>query len=810
MLKAINRWLGRGTREARAVHPRELLKSAGNVHLAVAALLIASLCIMLGVRYDSVNEQNALRRERQLLGMAFDQVRLNLTSQVGTLARSFSVPDGRAKQDVLALLHAAIAESVGISPTSLETFLTEDGRASAGIGKLGQGLQERFSHSRDVALKLASPLRHKSAFQSADIVRIGDELAIVALGVAVQIDRSAADGGRPSPPLLVAVYWLDADATALLKDKLLSPSLQLAVMEAGSAPRKNALVIANGLGEPIGSLVWDKSDDRDDTRTYGLLLAAILFISAIAIGVISRNKRRQISELVGEVEAQVYDVAMRDPLTGLLNRASFKRKLEGLVAARRGNQLIGIVYVDLDRFKQVNDGFGHLKGDELLCAVTERLQDLAATGLTVARLGGDEFAMIVEDRDTPEAIMALAERACEVLGFPFQLGDVEAVIGGSVGVSICPMDGDEHQELLRRADIAMYRAKTGGRSNTIRFDISMDNDVQELKALEADLRHAIERNELSLAYQPFWASDGQTIVGVEALLRWNHPKRGTVSPAFFIPIAEESGLIHEMGEWAIANALRQCRPWGGIILAVNVSPSQFKRPGLGVRIKELIAETGFEPERLEIEITEGVLIDDADAAVKFIRGFKEIGVHIALDDFGTGFSSLSYLRRFPFDKLKVDQSFVRALGSGPGTAAIIHSVIALGRALGMTVHAEGVETLEHHIFLRAAGCHHLQGFLFSRPLTPEAFEALMLTKTVRPAPKAMFGGAREAVPLPAISQPGLEQGANLDAAGPDLAAQLRARVAEMKLALGGADASPEEKTAADSDGQTSTPHAAAS
>jgi EAL domain-containing protein (putative c-di-GMP-specific phosphodiesterase class I) len=362
------------------------------------------------------------------------------------------------------------------------------------------------------------------------------------------------------------------------------------------------------------------------------------------------------------------------------------------------------------------------------------------------------------------------------------LGEVEALIGGSIGVSICPLDGVEHQELLRRADIAMYRAKSDGRSNTVRFDISMDKDVHELRALEADLRHAIERNEMSIAYQPFWASDGQTIVGVEALLRWKHPKRGQVSPAYFVPIAEEAGLIHEIGEWAIASAMRQAKPWGGISLAVNVSPIQFKRPALAERIKELLGETGFEPERLEIEITEGVLIDDAEAAVKFMRGFKEIGVHIALDDFGTGFSSLSYLRRFPFDKLKVDQSFVRALGSGPGTAAIIHSVIALGRALGMTVHAEGVETLEHHIFLRAAGCHHLQGFLFSRPLAAADMELLLASRTVRPAPKSMLARAAAAalVPPPRTEAPTFEQ------AGPDLGVQLRARVAEMKQALGGA------------------------
>lgn len=770
-------WFGRKQQSADPAHPRELLKSAGNVHISVSALLIAALCILLTVHYDSANEDSALQRERQLLGLAFDQVRQNLTSQVAVIANNFQVPEGRSSEDALAAVHASIIESVRIAPSSLEIFLLRNGTPSAGVVKPGTDMQQRFALLQEGLLKLSNPLRSNSVFSSADLISIGNEVAVLALAVA--------SAGKVSAPTLLTVYWLDDASTDVLRQQLLSPSLTVNAQALRLDASKTALTLVNARGDPVGSLIWDKSGEREEIRFHGILLAIILILTALAIGVISRSKRQQISELVGEVEAQVYDVAMRDPLTGLLNRASFKRKLESLVAARSPNALIGIVYVDLDRFKQVNDGFGHLKGDELLCAVTERLRDLSTTGLTVARLGGDEFAMIVEDRNTPEAIMALAERACEVLGFPFQLGDVEAVIGGSVGVSICPIDGDEHQELLRRADIAMYRAKTGGRSSTVRFNITMDNDVQELRALEADLRYALDRNELSLAYQPFWASDGQTIVGVEALLRWNHPVRGSVSPAFFIPIAEEAGLIHDMGEWAIATALRQCKPWGGIILAVNVSPVQFKRPGLSARIKELIQETGFEPERLEIEITEGVLMDDADAAVKFIRGFKEIGVHIALDDFGTGFSSLSYLRRFPFDKLKVDQSFVKALGSGPGTSAIIHSVIALGRALGMTVHAEGVETLEHHIFLRAAGCHHLQGFLFSRPLTPENFEALMLTKTVRPAAKPMFADARGTAPLPLAKQEEAQRQASLEAAGPDLAAQLRARVAEMKQALGG-------------------------
>jgi diguanylate cyclase (GGDEF)-like protein len=783
VLDRLRRLFG-STRPVRAAgHPRELLKAATNTRLAVVALLVASVCIVLTVRYDTASEQATSQRERQLVGLFFDQLRLNLTSQMAGIANGFQVPSGRSVRETLQSVHVSIVENTLIAPGSLEVFLLQDEELIDAISLGSSDPRQSFEIIREPVRQLTGLFGKGALFSHSDMALVGGRLAVISHAVSSQAPmRAASRAPAGAPPSLVTVYWLDDAAQAELRKQLLFPSMRIEPGSAALAATTSAVTITNGDGVALAQLSWQLAHDRTNVRVQGLMLAAVLALSAVWIGIASRRKRREVHELVGEVEAQVYDVAMRDPLTGLLNRASFKRKLEGLVAARTGNELIGVVYVDLDRFKQVNDGYGHLKGDELLCAVTERLRDLSDAGLTVARLGGDEFALIVEYRTSPEAIMALAEQACEGLGRPFQLGEVEALIGGSVGVSICPLDGEEHQELLRRADIAMYRAKTAGRSNTVRFDISMDNDVQELRALEADLRNAIERNEMSLAYQPFWASDGQTIVGVEALLRWNHPKRGQVSPTFFVPIAEEAGLIHELGEWAIATAMRQARAWGGIILAVNISPIQFKRPALAERIKELLDKTGFEPERLEIEITEGVLMDDAEAAVKFMRGFKEIGVHIALDDFGTGFSSLSYLRRFPFDKLKVDQSFVRALGSGHGTAAIIHSVIALGRALGMTVHAEGVETLEHHIFLRAAGCHHLQGFLFSRPLAAADMELLLASRTVRPAPKSMLARAAAAahVPSPRTEAPTFEQ------AGPDLGVQLRARVAEMKQALGGA------------------------
>jgi diguanylate cyclase (GGDEF)-like protein len=762
---------GKGEAAATGAHPRELLKAATNPRLAIVALVMAAITILAALAMGDVAEKQWAARERHLMAMSLEQTRTSVVSQLQGLAAGARTPQGRTREETLATVHRMLAEGAELAADNLEVYLTEAGVAIAGLDHNGVIAAQRFDDIRRDLPPLTVTARRHGLFADASFIRSGDRVALVVSALAGAVAARGPVAGQPLT--IVAVYWLDAPAMQSLRARLLSPSLTLWIDADGRPARLvHSLPLVGAAGERLADLAWGDGDSTG-YRAYIMMVAGLLALTALTIGIVSQRKRREISDLVGEVETQVYDVAMRDPLTGLHNRASFKRKLESLVAKREDDELLGVIYIDLDRFKQVNDGYGHLKGDELLCAVTERLKDLSPDGLTIARLGGDEFAMVVQNRPTPDAIMNLAQRACECLGFPFQLGDVEAVIGGSVGVSICPLDGDEHQELLRRADIAMYRAKSGGRNMTIRFDVSMDNDVQERRALETDLRHALDRGELWLAYQPFWASDGQTLVGVEALIRWNHPQRGPISPAFFIPIAEEAGLIHDLGEWAIRTAMVQCRPWNGIALAVNISPMQFRRAGLAGRIKEIMAETGFEAERLEIEITEGVLMEDADAAVKFIRSFREMGVHVALDDFGTGYSSLSYLRRFPFDKLKVDQSFVRALGTGPGTSAIIHSVIALGRALGLTVHAEGVETLEHHIFLRAAGCHHLQGFYFAKPMTIPQIEALLIEKTVRPTFKPMFNEFAPAEARPDEVDPSI-----------DLGARLREKVAAMKAALG--------------------------
>jgi diguanylate cyclase len=455
----------------------------------------------------------------------------------------------------------------------------------------------------------------------------------------------------------------------------------------------------------------------------------LALILALFIGWRSAQQTARAVVIVREIEAAALDRAMRDPLTGLHNRTGFKMRLDAALEVRRDDELTGVIYIDLDKFKDVNDTFGHEMGDKLLLAVADRLDDISGGDVDIARLGGDEFAMVVHQRGHADEIVDLGKDISAALGEPFMIGNTELSIGGSVGIVIAPEDGLESTVLVRRADISMYRVKASGRGQALRFDPSMEDEIRRRKFLEGELRNAVARDQLEVFYQPYLASDGETVVGVEALLRWHHPEEGLISPGIFIPLAEESGLIVEIGEWAMRQALTDALDWPDVHIAVNVSPIQFRRQDLLQRVLQTIADVGIEPRRVEVEITEGVLMEDAEAAIAVINGFRNAGVHVALDDFGTGYASLSYLRRFPFDKLKVDQAFVRNLAPSNGTAAIIHSVVALGRSLGMTVHAEGVETLEHHIFLRAAGCHHFQGFYFAKPMTKTAVTAYIAKRS---------------------------------------------------------------------------------
>ncbi|WP_066467204.1 EAL domain-containing protein [Bosea sp. WAO] len=425
-------------------------------------------------------------------------------------------------------------------------------------------------------------------------------------------------------------------------------------------------------------------------------------------------------------EQQIQRLAGQDELSNLPNRRTFDLRLDQeLAQLGRTKSGLAILMLDLDRFKAVNDTYGHNAGDELIRQVAKRLTTILRLGDTVARLGGDEFGIIQTHMHEAGASAVLGQRILDALTSPFEIGGVAVTIGCSIGIAHAPQDGADRGTLMRLADTALYQAKNEGRNRYSFFEPQMNRALQVKRMVEEDLRNAINRDELLLHYQPQVSIDGATIVGVEALVRWPHPVHGMIPPSEFIGIAEERGLIMPLSEWVLRRACEQALKWPGIKLAVNVSPIQFRHKDFVASVIRILDETGFDPARLELELTEGVVVEDADAAENAMMDLRAHGIGLALDDFGTGYSSLIYLRRFAFDKIKIDRSFLEYMETTGESAILVHSVVHLGRALGLRVCAEGVETTEQHRFLQAVGCHELQGFLFSKGVPPREIDRLL-------------------------------------------------------------------------------------
>ena len=438
-------------------------------------------------------------------------------------------------------------------------------------------------------------------------------------------------------------------------------------------------------------------------------------------------------------EARIAHMARHDPLTDLPNRAAFNECLEAtLEQAASAGESFAVLSLDLDRFKEINDCFGHIVGDELLCQIARRLE-VATEGAFVARLGGDEFIVITAVGSQPATAEAICERLSVALAKEIAIDGHLLHAGLTIGVSIYPNDGTDAESLVANADAALYHAKAEERGSIRFFERDMDKRLREKRALQHDLRSAITRNELELYYQP-QALIGGEITGFEALVRWHHPSRGLISPGTFIPLAEESGLIASLGEWILRAACREAASWPRpLSIAINLSPMQFRHGDLPRLVHEILLETGLTPGRLELEITEGVLIDDFARAVSLLRRLKNLGVRIAMDDFGTGYSSLSYLQSFPFDKIKIDQSFISKLSQHSQSEAIIRAVIGLGRGLDLPVIAEGVETEEQLAFLSKEGCNEMQGFLIGRPKPISDYGELVGREKTRSASIALAG-----------------------------------------------------------------------
>ncbi len=491
----------------------------------------------------------------------------------------------------------------------------------------------------------------------------------------------------------------------------------------GDSIERQSLFIDGGLDSDGGVRrgTWIRLNARPLLEADGRIVGGVLVF-------------RDITHIKSTEDRMAY-LAQFDPLTGLPNRFQFRQRLDRAMAgARTGGRRLAVLFLDFDKFKEINDTLGHDLGDELLTAIARRLTDSLGPSIAVSRLGGDEFTVIVEDAEQRAAVAAVAERVQRALADPFPLAGNAYSLSASVGIVLFPDDSDDSDDLLRKADMAMYHAKEQGRNNIQFYNASMTAVAAERLAMKTQLAQALERGEFFLHYQPLVEAASGRPVGVEALLRWRSDAFGLVSPARFIPLTEETGLIVRIGRWVLDAACRQARAWQDtghppVEIAVNLSPRQLRDPGLLDHVRDVLDRRGLDPALLVLEITEGLLIEDMALSRRVLTALKGLGIRLALDDFGTGYSSLSYLNSLPFDILKMDGSFTRNLsdagGDNAGGQAIARAIIALARSLNMTLVAEGVETIEQRDWLTRNGCDLVQGYLLGRPSSADDVTATL-------------------------------------------------------------------------------------
>ena len=567
-----------------------------------------------------------------------------------------------------------------------------------------------------IRLNQVNPAETGAHRQTAVIRRLVDRPAVIAAVVVGPSDSipSSIDGVAP---ILVSVKFIDDRALSHIAGQLHLNNLRK--LDQDQVPVGD---LAFDLNDPDGRVIarfaWTpKQPGAEIVHNVVPFIAVALIGFALLAAFVLRYMRRTAAAIAAG-ESRLRHLAMHDPLCGLPNRIYFGERLEAVIEeVRNGTAPAAVFYIDLDHFKDVNDTLGHHVGDELIRNVTLRLSHTLRGGDLVARLGGDEFAVISSIAGDSEQMMALAQRIIGAICAPYIINGQNIIIGASLGIAMVDNKCGTATDIMRYADMALYRAKNEGRNRACIYDAAMDADLSSRKLLEADLREAIENGRLQLVYQPVVNKSGEKVVGVEALCRWTHPTRGEIPPSEFIAIAEHSGLIIDLGNWVLRRACLDGRAWPDLTIAVNVSSLQFRRIDFVEVVEKILRETRFNPTRLELELTESVLLGNVDTAEAAMVRLKALGVRLALDDFGTGYSSLLYLRRFPFDKLKIDRSFVRSIETASDAAAIVHAIVSLGRGLGMQVTAEGVETADQQLFLRAAGVHSMQGFRFGRPVT---------------------------------------------------------------------------------------------
>jgi diguanylate cyclase (GGDEF)-like protein len=699
---------------------------------------VAILCIIVAVLSSAQRaDEVAVEHEKQLLSRALDNLGGRVLREVESVASSepairnirLNFDPTWAKQRAGAWLEkyfdhdavvvfngadAPIFSVIGREPASPSWFDAAWPDMKAIIAYMrGRGPFLRGAIGVDQA-RIPEGVAHAKA---AVIRRFLGRPAVLAAAVVGPID-GIPTGLDKAAPIVLAVKIVDNDELAAIADELQLTQLRKIGDREPAPPGDFIYDLIDPDGVTIARLAWTPKQPGAEIvhSVIPFITVALAGFALLAAFVLRYMRRTAVAIAAGE--SRLRHLAMHDPLCGLPNRIFFTERLEAMIEeVRAGRSPAAVFYIDLDHFKDVNDTLGHHVGDELIRDVTLRLSHTLRGDDLVARLGGDEFAVVSALGEDVDKIMALAQRLIATICAPYAIGGHNIAIGASIGIAVIDETCAGAADIMRYADMALYRAKNEGRNRACLYDAAMDADLSNRKLLEADLREAIENDRLRLLYQPIVNKSGESMVGVEALCRWTHPTRGEIPPTEFIAIAEHSGLIIDLGSWVLRRACLDGNSWPNLTVAVNVSPLQFRRNDFYNVVEHTLAETGFDPGRLEIELTESVLLGNVDSAEAAMRRLKDLGVQVALDDFGTGYSSLLYLRRFPFDKLKIDRSFVRSIEKAADAAAIVHAVVGLGRGLGMKVTAEGVETADQQLFLRAAGVHSMQGYRFGKAVT---------------------------------------------------------------------------------------------
>jgi len=708
---------------------------------AVAPIIIiivfAVVCVIFAVQWSAYRaDEVALHQERQLFAQAIAQRRGEILREIESIATSDNAVNRLWTGFDWSWLHNRVGLKLknyfehnyvfavdpydhfsyamaGRSSVDAEWF----GEATADLAPVIDAVRGRPSVLKPADVDPAHVDAATAISRPAQASRVQMFMGRPAIVAAVAVAPGTGLVSTPDqpPPILISVSYLYDKFLESVSRRLELPHLRLTDL-GKAADNDNTYELYDETGRPMARFAWTPKRPgaeimRNVMPFLGIALCAFALLTSL---VVSYMRRTEATIAAGE--DQLRHLALHDALSDLPNRTFFGERLAELIQeVRRTGHMAAVLSIDLDRFKEVNDTLGHLIGDALIRSVGQRLARMLRPTDLVARLGGDEFAVITPDVGELGDLQTLAERIIAALRAPYAVMGHTLAIGASIGITSITRESGEVADIMRRADVALYRAKNEGRNRACIYDAEMDADLRERKQMERDLKDAIEYDDLTIAYQPLVGPSGETTVGVEALCRWHHPTRGEIPPAKFIPIAEHSELIIPLGEWVLRQACMEAKAWPGITLAVNVSPLQFRRPDFVKVVARILAETGLAPELLELELTESTLVGNVEEAGTAMRELKALGVQLALDDFGTGYSSLLYLRTFPFDKLKIDRSFVRNIETAADSAAIVHAVVSLGRGLGMKVTAEGVETAEQHLFLRAAGVHSLQGFRFGRP-----------------------------------------------------------------------------------------------